>query len=85
MCVCIYVYIYIYFMCVCVCVCVYMYIYIYIYILYVYLMTVLEHHNNVKEPNLPYNLSIAGRRIIAWLPFPKVLVLSEIHTALSWI
>ena len=30
-----------------------------------------------EEPSLPYYLSIAGGRIIGFIPFPKVLVLCE--------
>ena len=35
----------------------------------------------VKEPSLPYYLSIAGGRVIGFIPFPKVLVLCEMQTA----
>ena len=36
-----------------------------------------------EEPNLPYYLSIAGGRIIGFIPFPRVLVLCEIQSVLS--
>ena len=36
-----------------------------------------------EEPNLSYYLPIAGRRIIGFIPFPRVLVLGEIQSALS--
>ena len=33
-----------------------------------------------EEPSLPYYLPIAGRRIIGFIPFPRVLVLCEMHS-----
>ena len=36
-----------------------------------------------KEPSLSYNLPIAGRRIIGFIPFPRVLVLCEMQSVLS--
>ena len=40
-------------------------------------------HTTVKEPSLSYYLLMAGRRIIGFIPFPKVLVLSERQTVSS--
>ena len=37
----------------------------------------------VEEPSLPYYLSIAGGRIIGFLPFPRVLVLCEMQSVSS--
>ena len=37
----------------------------------------------VEEPSLPYYLSIAGERIIGFIPFPRVLVLCEILSVSS--
>ena len=37
----------------------------------------------VNEPSQPYNLPIAGERIMGCIPFPVVLVLWEMQTALS--
>ena len=34
-----------------------------------------------KKPSLPYHLPIAGRRIIGFISFPKVLVLCEMQSA----
>ena len=39
-------------------------------------------HNNVKEHCLPYYLLIAWKRIVRFIPFPRLLVLHEIQTAL---
>ena len=36
-----------------------------------------------EEPSLPYYLSIAGGRIIGFIPFPRVLVLCEMQSVLS--
>ena len=36
----------------------------------------------IKEPSLPYNLPIAGGKIVGFLFFPGVLVLCEMQTAL---
>ena len=36
--------------------------------------------NMAEEPSLPYYLSIAGGRIIVFIPFPGVLVLCEIQS-----
>ena len=36
-----------------------------------------------KEPSLPYYLLIAGRRIIGFIPLPRVLVLCEMQSAPS--
>ena len=36
----------------------------------------------IKELSLPYYLSIAGGRIIVFIPLPRVLVLCEMQTAL---
>ena len=36
-----------------------------------------------EEISLPYYLPIAGGRIIGYIPFPKVLVLCEMHSVLS--
>ena len=36
-----------------------------------------------EEPSLPYYLSIAGGRIIGFIPFPTVLVLCEMLSVLS--
>ena len=33
-----------------------------------------------EEPSLPYNLPIAGGRIIGFIPFPRVLVLCEMQS-----
>ena len=33
-----------------------------------------------EEPSLPYYLPIAGRRIIGFIPFPRVLVLCEMQS-----
>ena len=38
---------------------------------------------NAVEPSLPYYLLIAGGRIIGFIPFPRVLVLCEMQSALS--
>ena len=38
-----------------------------------------------KEPSLYYYLTIAGRWIIGFIPFPRVLVLWEMWSAASWI
>ena len=38
-----------------------------------------SYHTKIKEPNLPYYLPIAGRSIIRYIFFPKVLVLWEIQ------
>ena len=35
-------------------------------------------HSKVKEPSLPYYLLIEGRRIVRFIPFPRVLELWEI-------
>ena len=40
-------------------------------------------HTKVKEPSLLYYLPIAGGRIVGVIPFPSVLALFEIQTALS--
>ena len=67
---------------------IYIYIYIYIYI------WILPEFNSVfflldqlpyqaLRASLPYYLSIAGRRIVGFIPFPKVLVLSEMQKASS--
>ena len=40
-------------------------------------------HTKVKEPSLSYYLPIAGRRIVGFIPFPRVLVLCEMQTASS--
>ena len=37
-------------------------------------------YTKMKEHSLPYYLLIAGRRIIGFIPFPKVLVLCEMQT-----
>ena len=37
----------------------------------------------VEELSLPYYLSIAGGRIIGFIPFPRVLVLCEMQSVLS--
>ena len=37
----------------------------------------------VEEPSLPYYLTIAGGRIIGFIPFPRVLVLCEMQLAWS--
>ena len=37
----------------------------------------------IKGPNLLYYLPIAGERIIAFIPFPRVLALCEMQSALS--
>ena len=39
--------------------------------------------SKVEEPSLSYYLPIAGGRIIAFIPFPKILVLCEMQTASS--
>ena len=36
-----------------------------------------------EEPSLPYYLSIAGGRIIGFIPFPRVLVLCEMQSVSS--
>ena len=36
-----------------------------------------------KEPSLPYYLPLAGRRIIRFIPFPRVLVQCEMQSASS--
>ena len=36
-----------------------------------------------EEPSLPYYLPIAGGRIIGFIPFPRVLVLCEMHLVSS--
>ena len=36
-----------------------------------------------EEPSLPYNLPIAGGRIIGFIPFPSLLVLCEIKSVSS--
>ena len=36
-----------------------------------------------EKPSLPYYLSIAGGRIIGFIPFPRVLVLCEMLSVLS--
>ena len=36
-----------------------------------------------KEPSLPYNLMIAGKRRDEFIPFQRVLAQSEMQTALS--
>ena len=38
-----------------------------------------------KETSLQYYLPIAGERIIGFIPFPRILVLYEIHLVSSWI
>ena len=40
-------------------------------------------HTKVEEPNLPYYLPIAERRITGFIPFPKVLALCENANSLS--
>ena len=40
-------------------------------------------HTKVKDPSLHYYLSIAGRRIIRFIPSPRVLALCEMQTASS--
>ena len=36
-----------------------------------------------EEPSLPYYLPLAGRRIIGFIPFPRVLVLCEMQSVSS--
>ena len=36
-----------------------------------------------EEPSLPYYLSIAGGRLIGFIPFPRVLVLCEMQSISS--
>ena len=38
-----------------------------------------------EEPSLPYYLPIAGRRIIGFIPFPKILVVCEMQSVASMI
>ena len=40
-------------------------------------------HTKVKQPTLFYYLPIAGARILGFKPFPRVLALGEMLTALS--
>ena len=40
-------------------------------------------HTKVKEPSLPYSILIARWRIVGFIPFPKILALCEMQTALS--
>ena len=40
-------------------------------------------HTKAKEPNLPYNLIITGERRVHHIYFSRVLVISEMQTALS--
>ena len=39
--------------------------------------------DKAEEPSLPYYLPIAGGRIIGFIPFPTVLVLSEMQSISS--
>ena len=41
-------------------------------------------HTKVKEPNLPYNLSIAGRRIIGFISSLALFTLCEVHFHLTF-
>ena len=43
----------------------------------------LDHLTKAEEPNLPYYLTIAGGRLIESITFPRVLVLSEMHSSSS--
>ena len=36
----------------------------------------------IKEPSLSFYLPIAGEIIVGWIPFPKVLAVGEMLTAL---
>ena len=45
-----------------------------------YSFSLSDCHTKTKEPNLNYYLSIAGRRVVGFIPFPSVLALSEIQT-----
>ena len=40
-------------------------------------------HTKSKEPSLLYYLPITGGRMVGFIPFPRVLVLCEMQTALS--
>ena len=40
-------------------------------------------HTQVKEPRLPYSLSVSGRRVVGFIPCPKVWALCEMQTASS--
>ena len=42
-------------------------------------------HTNVKEPSLPYDLSLAGWRILGFISFQRVLALYERQNASYWI
>ena len=42
-------------------------------------------HTMVKEPSLSYHSPIAGKRIIGFMPFTRVLAPCEMQTDLSWI
>ena len=42
-----------------------------------------SYFTKAEEPSLPYNLHIAGGRIIGFIPFPGILVLCEMQSVSS--